>query len=101
MKNNKLKMVESGLVGAAIGIVAGIALAPESGKKFRSDVKKKSLELKAYLKPKIKNLEKKGKAEYALFVKNIKKTSGKAKKEIPVLVSRAKKAKKQVKKLVA
>ncbi len=93
-----MKMVGSGLVGAAIGVAAGIVLAPESGKKFRSDVKKKSVELKAYLKPKLKNLEKKGKAEYALFVKNIKKTSKKAKKEIPVLVSHAKKAKKQVKK---
>ena len=101
MKNNKLKMVGSGLVGAAIGVAAGIALAPESGKKFRADVKKKSVELKAYLKPKLKSIEKKGKAEYALFVKNIKKASKGVKKEIPVVVSRAKKTKKQVKKLVS
>jgi gas vesicle protein len=93
MKNSKLKMVRSGLVGAAIGVAAGIVLAPESGKKFRSDIKKKSVDIKAYLKPKLKKLEKKGKKEYTLFVKNIKKTSKKVKKEIPVLVSSAKKVK--------
>lgn len=101
MKNNKLKIVGSGLVGAAIGVAAGIVLAPESGKKFRGDVKKKSAELKAYLKPKLNNLKKKGKSEYSLFVKTIKKTSKKAKKEIPVLISSAKKAKKQIKKSIS
>ncbi len=51
-KENKtmLSNIESGVVGAALGVAAGMALAPESGKKFRDDIKKKVLQVRAYLK---------------------------------------------------
>ena len=69
-KNNTIKVIKSGLVGATLGVAAGIMLAPESGKKFRGDIKKKSAEFYAYLAPKLKKIKKVGEEEYDSFVQN-------------------------------
>lgn len=64
----KMNLVEGALVGAALGIAAGIVLAPESGKKFRTDIKKKSAEFHAHLAPHIKRIKALGETEYNAFV---------------------------------
>jgi gas vesicle protein len=46
-KKSTMSRIEGGLISAALGIAAGIALAPETGKKFGSDIKKKSAEFHA------------------------------------------------------
>lgn len=98
----KMNLVEGAVVGAALGIAAGIVLAPESGKKFRTDIKKKSAEFHAYLAPRFKVLKKVGEEEYDSLVKNAIKTYGKAKRlsesEGKDLVTHAKKSWKQIKK---
>lgn len=68
------------LVGAALGVAAGLLLAPESGKKLRGDLKKKSAEFYAHLSPRIKKMKKIGEKEYGKFVKNAAKSYGKAKR---------------------
>ena len=101
-KKNVIKSIEAGLVSAALGIAAGIALAPESGKKFKSDVKKKSDEFEVYLAPRLKKMKKIGKQEYDLFVKEAVKTYAEmknlSKKEKSGLVSNARKSWKKIKK---
>ena len=37
-KNNKRKIIESGIIGAVIGASAGIAMATESGNKFAKEL---------------------------------------------------------------
>lgn len=50
-KNNRIKVIEGRLISVALGIAAGIAFFPESGKIFVDDVRKKSAEFHAYLAP--------------------------------------------------
>src|SRR3989344_439891 len=101
-KNNTIKVIEGGLVGMTLGVAAGIMLAPESGKKFRGDIKKKSAEFYAYLAPKLKKIKKVGEEEYDSFlnnaIKSFAKTKHLSKKEISSLVSQAKKSWKHIKK---
>ena len=77
-------------------------LAPESGKKFRGDIKKKSAEFYAYLAPRFKKMKKVGGEEYDSFVQNAIKSFAKtkhlSKKEISSLISQAKKSWKHIKK---
>lgn len=82
MKNNKSggKLLGGALVGAALGVAAGLLLAPESGKKLRGDLKKRSAEFYAHLSPRIKKMKKMGEKEYGQFVKNAAKNYGKAKR---------------------
>lgn len=95
-------MLGGALVGAALGVAAGLLLAPESGKKLRGDVKKKSAEFYAHLSPKIKKLKKIGENEYGEFVKNAAKNYGKAKRlssrQQKVLVAEAQKTWKHLQK---
>lgn len=56
-EDSAMKTVKDGLVTAALGIAAGIALVPEAGKKFGSDIKKKSDELRADIVPKIEKIK--------------------------------------------
>jgi gas vesicle protein len=67
-KNNKIKLVEGGLIGVALGVAAGIALAPKSGKEFRGDIKKKSAEFYTYLAPQLKKIKVIGEKEYDSFL---------------------------------
>ena len=104
MKNNKSKgkLLGGALVGAALGVAAGLLLAPESGKKLRGEVKKKSAEFYAHLSPKLKKMKKVGEKEYGLFIKNAVKSYGKAKqlssRQQKILVAEAQKTWKHLQK---
>ncbi len=104
-KNNTIKLIEGGLIGAALGIAAGIILAPESGKKFRNDVKKKSAEFHAYLAPQFKKMKKVGEKEYDVLinkaVKSYTKTRRLSEKEGKDLIAQAKKSWGHIKKQAA
>lgn len=62
------KILEGTLIGAVLGVAAGILLAPESGKKMRKDITKLSGNFYHYIAPRIKKLERMGEAEYHAFV---------------------------------
>ena len=104
MKNNRRggKLLGGALVGAALGVAAGLLLAPESGKKLRGDLKKKSAEFYAHLSPRIKKMKKIGEREYGQFVKNAAKNYGKAKRlssqQQKILVTEAQKSWKHLQK---
>ncbi len=104
-KKTTMKAVEGRLVSAALGIAAGIALIPSSGKKFGSDVQKKSAQFHAYLAPRAKKLKKIGKESYDLFVTDSAKKFAKAKrlseKEGTALATHAKKSWKHIAKHAA
>ncbi len=101
-KSETLKIVEGGLISAALGIAAGIVLAPEAGKKFSDDLRKKSAEFHAYLAPRFENLKRVSQEGYDSFVKTGAETYAKAKHisatEKKDLVSHAKKSWKHIKK---
>ena len=101
-KNNKMKLVEGGLIGAALGMAAGIVIMSEAGQKLGGDVKKKSAEFHAYLAPRFKKMKKVGEAEYNSFLKEAMKSYVKAKglsvEEEKHLISHAKKSWKHIKK---
>lgn len=62
------KLLGGALVGAVLGVAAGILLAPESGKKVRKDIKKLSGDFYQYIAPQLKNLKQVGSAQYHAFV---------------------------------
>ncbi len=62
------RILEGTLVGAVLGIAAGMLLAPESGKKMRKDIKKLYGDFYRYIAPKVKKLERMGETEYHAFV---------------------------------
>ena len=57
-------------VAAALGAVAGMLLAPESGKKLRRDVKKTAGQLYREAMPQLKRMKSVGKAEFEKFMGN-------------------------------
>ncbi len=73
-------MFEGALIGAALGIAAGILAAPESGKKLRKDAKNKAAEFYAHLSPKLKKIKRIGEKEYHAAVHEAAKNYGKAKR---------------------
>lgn len=79
-KKNGIKLLEGALVGAVLGVAAGMLLAPESGKKMRGDIKKLSGDFYRYIAPKVKKMKKVGQAQYDEFVSNAAKNFAKAKK---------------------
>lgn len=103
-KNTTIKLIEGGLIGAALGIAAGIMLAPKSGKKIRGTVKNKYAEFMAYLAPQFKKIKHIGEDGYDTFVKDAVKTYTKTKKltekEGKDLLVHAKKSWKHIKKEV-
>lgn len=79
-KNNAIKLLEGALAGAALGVAAGLLLAPESGKKLRRDIKTKSAEFYKHLAPQLKKMKRMGQEEYKAAVKKAMAGYGKAKK---------------------
>jgi gas vesicle protein len=55
--NNGQKILLSFLAGAAAGVVAGLLLAPDSGKEIRKKIAKKASDLKGTLENQIRNLK--------------------------------------------
>ncbi len=80
MKNTKAKLLEGGLIGAALGVAAGIFLMSETAENLGGDLKKKSADFYEYLAPKLKKMKKMGEADYKIFVENAAKAYGKSKK---------------------
>jgi gas vesicle protein len=66
-KNNTnvgMKLLEGGLIGAVLGVAAGMLMAPKSGKKMRADIKHLSGDFFNYMAPKIKKLKHLTEKEY-------------------------------------
>ena len=74
-----VKILEGTLVGVALGVAAGVLLAPNSGKKTREYLKNLSGDFYNYITPKIKKLKKISEAEYNLLVAKGMKRYAKAK----------------------
>ena len=79
-KKKSSSMLGGALIGAALGVAAGMLLAPASGKKTRGDIGKKSAEFYAHLAPRLKKAKRMGEAEYKLFVREAAKNYSKAKR---------------------
>ncbi len=73
-------MLAGALIGGALGVAAGMLLAPESGKKFRGGIGRKSAEFYAHLAPRLKKAKRMGEAEYKVFVREAAKSYSKAKR---------------------
>jgi gas vesicle protein len=79
-RGNSGKMMEGALIGAVLGVAAGLLITSETGKKMRKDVKKLSVDFYRYLAPQVKKLKKVGEAQYGAFVDEGVKHYAKAKK---------------------
>ncbi|MBI3046430.1 MAG: YtxH domain-containing protein [Candidatus Harrisonbacteria bacterium] len=79
-KNTVAKVLGGALAGVALGAAAGMLVAPESGKKLRGDIKKKSADFYRHLAPQLKKMGKMGEAEYKDLAKKAMTNYGKAKK---------------------
>lgn len=101
-KTTKSKLVEGALIGAALGIVAGLALAPKAGEELRADVLKRVNEFYAYLAPRLKKLKKMGEKDFQDFVVKAARAYAKARKlsaeESESIIAEAKKSWKHIKK---
>ena len=103
MKNtNKKNLLEGALAGAALGALAALLLAPESGKNLRKDIKQKSADFFKMLAPKLKKLKKLSEDEYHALAKDAAMQYAKAKKmsksEADELMKEAKSSWKELKK---
>ena len=90
------------IIGGALGVAAGLLLAPESGKKLRADIQKKSTQFYTYIAPQLKKIKKMTEGEYKAFVSKAAQTYSKSKKlslkEEKALVAEASKTWKHLKK---
>lgn len=90
------KLLEGALVGAVLGIAAGILITSEAGKKMGTDIKKLSGDFYRYMAPQVKKLKNLGESEYNTLVDQSVKKYAKAKKlslaEEKVLVKEAKRS---------
>src|SRR3989339_237901 len=103
MKNSSnVKVFEGALVGAAIGMLAGVLLAPESGKAVRNDIHKLSGDFYKYVATQVKKIKAVGEDQYGEFVNKWAKSYAKANKlsadEEAALIDGAKHSWKQIKK---
>ncbi|HUX35929.1 MAG TPA: YtxH domain-containing protein [Candidatus Paceibacterota bacterium] len=93
---NSGKLLEGALVGATLGIAAGMLLAPESGKKMRRDIKKLSGDFYRHIAPQVKKMKKVGEAQYNELVAKGATNYAKAKKlslsEQKALIAEAKRS---------
>jgi gas vesicle protein len=71
MKKNKSKssLLGGALVGAALGVAAGMFFAPKSGKKLRKDVQNQVADFQKFISPKIKGIKKMSDVQYKTFIK--------------------------------
>ncbi|MFA6077760.1 MAG: YtxH domain-containing protein [Candidatus Paceibacterota bacterium] len=101
-KGNSGKLLEGALVGAVLGVVAGILITSEAGKKIGTDIKKLSGDFYRYMAPQVKKLKNLGESEYNTLVDQSVKKYAKAKKlsiaEEKILVKEAKRSWNHIKK---
>lgn len=94
-KKQSNKFLSGAVVGAVLGVVSGILLAPQAGKKTRDEISEKSGQFYKYIAPTVKKMGKMGKKEYENIVEDMAKIYGKARKmsapEVKGLVNSAKK----------
>ena len=88
-KKDAVKLLEGAAVGAALGAVTALLLAPESGKALRKDLKSKAADFYKELAPQLKKARKMGEKEYKAAVrkamagyKKVKKLSEKEAREL-------------------
>lgn len=101
-KKDAAKLLGGALAGAALGVAAGLLLAPESGRQLRKNLKKRTVDFYKTLAPQLKKVEKLGEAEYKALVKKAAASYSKAKKlsknEAKELLQEAQKSWEQLKK---
>ncbi len=79
-KDQMMKLMGGALAGAALGVAAGLMLAPKSGKNLRKDVKDQVAELYKMAAPQLKKMTKMGEAEYKAAMRKATATYSKARK---------------------
>lgn len=67
-KHKKSGGLKGAMIAGALGVVAGMLLAPESGKKLRKDIKKTSAHFYHSIIPQIKKMKNMGEKEYKSLV---------------------------------
>ncbi|MDO8558808.1 MAG: YtxH domain-containing protein [bacterium] len=96
VKKSGGKILEGALIGAVLGVAAGILLAPESGKKMRKDIKKLSGDFYHHIAPQVKKFKQVGEAQYKAFVAKGAKSYAKIKQLSPaeekMLITQAKRS---------
>jgi gas vesicle protein len=100
-KNSGGGALKGTLVGAVLGVAAGMLLAPESGKKMRGDIKQMSGDFYRHIMPRVKKLRKVGEDQYNALIAEGAKSYAKAKDlsllEEKVLAAEAKRSWKHLK----
>lgn len=66
-KSSGGKILEGALVGAALGVAAGMLFAPKSGKKIRKNIKSISADFYRKVAPRVKKLRKVGEKQLHAF----------------------------------
>lgn len=79
-KKNSYAWLEGGLIGAALGVGAGLLLSSKFGKELGEKAKDLSADFYRYMSPQIKKVKKMGEAEYKKFVEEAAKRYSKSKK---------------------
>ena len=79
-KTTKSHLVEGVLVGAALGVAAGLLFAPKAGKKIRGDIRNRAADFYKHISPQLKKLKNMTGAQYKAFMKTAVKAYAKAKK---------------------
>ena len=80
MKKKKSKLLGGALIGAALGVAAGMLLAPKSGKKLRKDIRDQAAGFYKSVYPKLKQLKNMSESQYKSFMKSAVEAYGKAQK---------------------
>ena len=80
MKKIGSKLLEGALLGAALGVAAGMLFAPKSGKKLRGDIRDRAADFYKFVSPKLKQLKNMSESQYKAFMKTAIRGYSKAKK---------------------
>lgn len=79
-KVNNYAWLEGGLIGAALGVGAGLLVSSKLGKELGAKAKDLSADFYRYISPQIKKVKKMGEAEYKKFVQEAMAKYSKSKK---------------------
>ena len=69
MKKVKSRLVGGVLLGAALGVAAGMLLAPKTGKKLRKDIRDRAADFYASIAPQLRRLKNMSESQYKAFMK--------------------------------